>query len=111
TMADDGLPGGDPIATWSKVTGPGAVTFGQLNEPVTTATFASAGTYVLMLSANDGALTGTDTVTVIVNSAPPPATNKGLALGGTNAYVTFGPAPGLGAATFTIETWFRRDGA
>ena len=24
--------------------------------------------------------------------------------------MTFGPAPGLGAATFTIETWFKRDG-
>ena len=26
-------------------------------------------------------------------------------------YATFGAAPNLGAATFTIETWFRRDGA
>ena len=25
--------------------------------------------------------------------------------------MTFGAAPGLGASTFTIETWFRRDGA
>ena len=25
--------------------------------------------------------------------------------------MTFGPAPGLGASTFTLETWFRRDGA
>ena len=46
------------------------------------------------------------TVTVDANPA-----NKGLDFGGTNAYVTFGAAPGLGASTFTIETWFRRDGA
>ena len=26
-------------------------------------------------------------------------------------YVSFGAAPGLGAANFTVETWFRRDGA
>ena len=26
-------------------------------------------------------------------------------------YATFGAAPGLGAANFTVETWFRRDGA
>ena len=25
--------------------------------------------------------------------------------------MTFGPAPGLGASVFTVETWFRRDGA
>ena len=47
------------------------------------------------------------TVTVTASAA----TNYGLGLGGNNAYVTFGPAPGLGAATFTVEAWFRRDGA
>jgi Concanavalin A-like lectin/glucanases superfamily len=30
---------------------------------------------------------------------------------GTNDYVTFGAASGLGAATFTIEVWFKREGA
>ena len=108
TVSDDGLPGGDPIATWSKVSGPGTVTFAQPNEWATTATFSSAGTYVLMLSANDGALTGTDTLTVTVSTA---TTNRAIDFGGSNAYVTFGAAPGLGAATFTIEAWFRRDGA
>ncbi|PYR58404.1 MAG: hypothetical protein DMF91_17310, partial [Acidobacteria bacterium] len=107
TVSDDGLPGGDPIATWSKVSGPGTVTFAQPNEWATTATFSSAGTYVLMLSASDGALTGSDTLTVIVNAT---TTNKAIDFGGTNSYVTFGAAPGLGAATFTIEAWFRRDG-
>ena len=34
-----------------------------------------------------------------------------LYFGGTNAYATFGQASGLGVQTFTIETWFRRDGA
>lgn len=37
--------------------------------------------------------------------------NYGLAFNGTNAYVTFGPAPSLGLSTFTIELWFRRDSA
>ena len=35
----------------------------------------------------------------------------GLRFGGTDAYVTFGDAVPLRLATFTIETWFRRDGA
>ena len=33
-----------------------------------------------------------------------------LVFNGTNQYVTFGAAPGLGAATFTIEVWFKRTG-
>ena len=40
-----------------------------------------------------------------------PSTGAALDFGGTNAYVTFGEALGLGVQTFTIETWFRRDGA
>ncbi len=38
----------------------------------------------------------------------------GLRLTGTTAandHVTFGAAPGLGASTFTLETWFRREAA
>ena len=73
-----------------------------------TATFSMQGTYVLQLSASDGLLSGSDTVTVTVNADP---ANKAIDFGGTNAFVTLGPAPGLGASRFTIETWFRRDGA
>ncbi len=47
-------------------------------------------------------------MTVTVNADP---ANKAIDFGGTNAFVTLGPAPGLGASRFTIETWFRRDGA
>src|SRR3954471_8993734 len=42
------------------------------------------------------------------SSAPPPTA---LQLNGTSQYVTFGAAPGLGAAQFTLETWFKRTGA
>src|SRR5215218_2370483 len=34
----------------------------------------------------------------------------GLQFNGTNQYVTFGAAPGLGASTFTLELWFKRTG-
>src|SRR5919198_5968893 len=40
-----------------------------------------------------------------------PAWNAGLYLGGASGYVTFGAAPSLGAAQFTLETWFKRTGA
>src|SRR5437763_1248743 len=102
------LPGVDVNTLWSKVSGPGTVTITQPQELNTTATFSAAGTYVLMLTANDGALNGTDTVTITVNAA---ATNAAIDFGGTNAYVTFGIAPVLGSSTFTLEAWIRRDGA
>jgi RHS repeat-associated protein len=70
TVSDDGLP--NPPATvsasWSKVSGPGTVTFGAANQPDTTATFSAVGTYVLRLTANDSQLTGSDDVTVTVNA-------------------------------------------
>jgi len=37
--------------------------------------------------------------------------NFGVSCDGTNDFVTFGRAPGLGSSTFTIETWFKRTGA
>src|SRR6266540_2515911 len=41
----------------------------------------------------------------------PPQTPHAVAFDGTNDYVTFGPAGGLGASQFTLETWFKRTGA
>jgi hypothetical protein len=66
TISDDGQPAPPAACTaaWSVVLGPGAVTFGSPSAAITTATFSTAGTYVLMLTANDSALTGASTVTV-----------------------------------------------
>ena len=72
SVSDDGLPGPYSVA-WSKASGPGTVTFGNANAEDTTATFSAAGTYVLTLTADDGELTGSDSVTITVEEeAPPP---------------------------------------
>ncbi len=71
TVNDDSLPN-PPAAvtvTWSKVSGPGTVTFGNANAVDTTATFSTDGTYVLQLLADDSALTASNTCTVTVNPA------------------------------------------
>ena len=54
TVTDDGLPNppGVVTTTWSKVSGPGSVTFAAATSPTTTATFSSTGIYVLRLNAN-----------------------------------------------------------
>ena len=71
TVTDDGLPNppGATTPTWSKVSGPGTVTFGNADAVDTTATFSAAGTYVLRLSATDSALSAADDVTVTVSPA------------------------------------------
>ena len=72
-VTDDGLP--NPPAgfttVWSKLRGPGTVTFGNAAATNTTARFSTNGTYVLQLSANDGELTASDTVTVTVLAQDP----------------------------------------
>ena len=93
------------VRVWAQVTGPGTTTFADPNAAATSATFSASGTYVLRLSANDGQFTANDDVSVAVNLS-----NAALRLDGLNKRVSFGAAPGLGAATFTLETWFKREG-
>ncbi|WP_206053774.1 PKD domain-containing protein [Nocardioides iriomotensis] len=71
TVTDDGLPSspGAVTTTWSRDSGPGTVTFGNANAVDTTATFSTAGMHVLRLTATDGALTASDTVTITVQPA------------------------------------------
>ncbi len=72
---DDGLPNGEIGLTWSVVEEPaeGHVTFGDSSAAVTEARFDAPGTYVLRLTAFDGALSASDDVRVVVsrtNEAP-----------------------------------------
>ena len=73
TVSDDGLP--TPPATvtttWSKVSGPGTVSFGNASVVATTASFSGAGVYLLRLTANDSASTSSDDLTITVNPAGP----------------------------------------
>lgn len=68
TVKDDGLPSSIVITVWSKVSGPGTVTFGDEHTINTTAHFNQAGTYVLGLNASDGSLQANDEVTVTVTT-------------------------------------------
>lgn len=73
TASDDGLPNGQLTVAWRKVTGPGDVTFTPVDQPVTTAAFSGPGNYVLILIADDGALTANALVAITVNGSPPAA--------------------------------------
>jgi hypothetical protein len=111
TVTDDGLPNNTLTISWSKVSGPGTVTFSSPSTASTQATFPIAGTYVLQLSANDTELTGSSDVTVTVNSVAASVvlspTMAGPDVTGTtqtmSATVTSGNTPVSGASVqFTV---------
>jgi len=68
TATDDGLPSPPGALTygWSSVSGPGAVTFSAPLALTTSATFNTAGTYMLRLTVSDSALATTADVHVTV---------------------------------------------
>ena len=67
TVSDDGYPLPPALTTtWTKLSGPGTVTFGDSSAVDTTATFLAAGPYVLQLEAHDGELSDSDTVQINV---------------------------------------------
>ena len=70
SINDDGLP--RPLTTrWTKSQGPGEVDFADPTGLRTSAHFSQAGTYLLALSAADGELTSSSTITVVVQPANP----------------------------------------
>lgn len=73
--SDDGLPTppGRLTLAWSQVGGPGAVWFGDAAQPETTAYLPGVGTYLLRLTASDGALEAADELVITVSRATAPA--------------------------------------
>ncbi len=60
-----------PSATWSKDSGPGAVTFADPKALVTTAAFTTPGAYVLRLTVENGQTKTSSTLNVTVEPPPP----------------------------------------
>lgn len=96
TVSDDGLPSGSTLTTtWTKVSGPGAVTYTIPGAVTTGASFSQTGTYIVRLSASDGLLTSSDDAQIVVTTPPatPPATSLGsdssggCGLGGMAAFL------------------------
>ena len=83
SFTDDGLPNppGAPQFAWTKVSGPGPVTFANSGQLLTTANFNAPGTYVLRLTVNDGAFSASDDVAVNVVGDVPPSVSLVLAPG------------------------------
>ncbi|MFP3913786.1 MAG: PKD domain-containing protein, partial [Actinomycetota bacterium] len=71
SVTDDGRPeDGQLTHAWTKLDGPGVVTFGDASALSTTAEFSAAGIYTLELSASDGELSAGDSLVVTVQEPP-----------------------------------------
>ncbi len=111
TVTDDGLPNppGAVTMAWTTVNGPGTVTFGTPNARSTAATFSAAGAYVLRLTASDGQLSASATVTVTVNptgggSLPPDPATVAPAVNAAVATTTFAATEFLYTGSNPIQT-------
>ena len=104
SATDDGLPNppGALTYTWTKVSGPGTVTFGNAANAATAASFSVAGTYVLRLTASDGALSASADVTDHRESRSAPQISRPLVNAGANQTITL-PAAATLAGTATDD--------
>lgn len=97
--------GSAPTMRWKQYSGPGVVTFGDTRQTNTTAVFSAPGSYVLMLSADDGVhATSYDAMTVTVGdliqlAAHRAGTNLVLSWAGRAPPYTIESSPRLG------QTW------
>ncbi len=73
-ITDDAAPGAVLTPTWSKVSGPGTVSFSTPNETGTSAQFSASGSYTLRLTASDGVQQASDDLVVTVTLPSGPGT-------------------------------------
>ena len=71
TAPDDGVPNTVLSLQWTKISGPGGAVFGSETAAATTLTLDAPGTYVLRLTADDGAARTFGEVTVTATSTGP----------------------------------------
>ena len=104
TVSDDGLPSGSSVSsTWSVDSGPGSVTFADPTSVDTSATFSTVGTYVLRLTASDGSLSNSDTMTATVTESTAPVSEQfSGTLSSTTKSISHSFASGTGTITVTL---------
>ena len=79
SSSDDGQPPGSSLSIqWTKLTGPGSVTFSNPNQVTSSASFSAAGVYTLRLTASDSQLASSaDLIVTVLPQNQPPVVNAG----------------------------------
>ncbi len=109
-VTDDGLPAGVPLTvSWSKVSGPGSVVFGNPASAITPVSFDQPGFYVLRLTADDSQYSVSSNVTIAVqfNQAPQVSAGPDQEILNTHSAVLQGWASddGLPVGSTLATTW------
>jgi uncharacterized repeat protein (TIGR01451 family) len=82
TVTDSGVPFASVTQTWS-ASGPGSVTFGNANQPITTASFIVPGNYTFTLTASNTQNSGSAQTTLTAYPADPgPSVAAGVVVSG-----------------------------
>jgi RHS repeat-associated protein/uncharacterized repeat protein (TIGR01451 family) len=103
SVTDDGLPlGGTITQQWSKLSGPGTVTFSSPTQLVTQATFSAPGTYLLQLTASDSQLSASSVVSVAILQQFVGGPVSGTIVQGQ---IPITVAPGITLASGVLEFW------
>jgi RHS repeat-associated protein len=103
SVTDDGLPlGGTITQQWSKLSGPGTVTFSSPTQLVTQATFSAPGTYLLQLTASDSQLSASSVVSIAILQKFVGGPANGTIVEGQ---VPITLAPGITLASGVLEFW------
>jgi len=101
-VSDDAKPLPATLTTnWSKLSGPGTVSFANAAAASTTATFSAPGIYVLRLRADDGEVRTFDDVTITTTLTELPTLSISAT---TSAAAEFGPTAGVFTVTRTGAT-------
>ncbi len=74
-VADDGDTNTPPTLTWTNVSGPCPMIFGNTDQTNTTASFTNGGVYLLRFTADDGQATTAADITVVVDTLAVLSTN------------------------------------
>jgi hypothetical protein len=98
SVQDDGVPAAATVS-WSKVSGPGTVTFDDPTKASAKATFSAPGTYVLQLAATDGQYFHSDQAVFTVTLPPPDPS--------PNDVITVSFQDGVGGYTAARDTMIR----
>ncbi|GIV28817.1 MAG: hypothetical protein KatS3mg027_2631 [Bacteroidia bacterium] len=92
------------IGTWTQVSGPGTITFANINSPSTSVTASTFGNYVLQWTINNGSCSTSSTVSITFDEMPvPSAAGSDTAICGLTINLN-GNTPNVGAGAWSMQS-------
>ncbi|MFN7013162.1 MAG: hypothetical protein ACK4ON_02715, partial [Bacteroidia bacterium] len=88
--------------TWTQLSGPGTISFSNINSPTSSATASTFGTYVLQWTINNGTCSTSSTVSITFDEMPiPAAAGNDAAICGLSINLS-GNTPNIGSGSWAL---------